>query len=200
MYREVLGAKRIDTRLCAVAGLVHDIGHPPFGHNGERALDDKMKAFGGFEGNAQTLRILSRLEKKIKHSVLFDGDDRAGMNLCYRTLAATIKYDNEIPFTRSKNSGLTKGYYQSEAKLVAIIKDKVLRGKSVPKGVKFKTIECQILDIADDIAYSVYDLEDSLKAGFLSPAGILASDEQLLADVAGEVTKQIGRKVSGLIF
>ena len=91
VYEEELGSNGlINSRLCAAAGLVHDIGHPPFGHNGERALDKKMKEYGGFEGNAQTLRILSRLEKKANYDQPVDGDVRAGMNLCFRTLAAVL--------------------------------------------------------------------------------------------------------------
>lgn len=191
VFKEALGGKKIDSRLCAAAGLVHDIGHPPFGHNGERALDGKMKLYGGFEGNAQTLRILSRLEKKAKYDAPVDGDIRAGLNLCFRTLAAILKYDTEIPVKRPDAKKPKKGYYASEAKIVAEIKRKVLGGKSLPEGEKLKTVECAIMDIADDIAYSVYDLEDSLKAGFLTPASILATDDELLKRVAEVVTEQI---------
>lgn len=196
---QVLGKRLIDGRLCAAAGLVHDIGHPPFGHNGERALDAKMKEHGGFEGNAQTLRILSRLEKKAQYAKPFDGDQRAGLNLAYRTLAAILKYDKEIPAKRKKTEKLVKGYYASEAGIVAEIKKKVLRGKTLPPGAKFKTVECAIMDIADDIAYSVYDLEDSLKAGFLTPATILATNNELLTKVAEEVTKQIKEDIGKTI-
>ncbi|WP_082336827.1 anti-phage deoxyguanosine triphosphatase [Rhizobium ecuadorense] len=195
VYKEVLEKNPISSRLCAAAGLVHDIGHPPFGHNGERALDDKMKKYGGFEGNAQTLRILSRLDKKALYKDEVAGDNRAGMNLCYRTLAAILKYDRVIPLEREEGSKLTKGYYLSEKPIVDRIKEKVLRGKSGPPEGEFKTIECAIMDIADDIAYSVYDLEDSLKAGFLTPATILATDDKRLDDVAADVTNQMGRPV-----
>ncbi|MBX5146679.1 anti-phage deoxyguanosine triphosphatase [Rhizobium lentis] len=192
---------KINSRICAAAGLVHDIGHPPFGHNGERALDAKMKKYGGFEGNAQTLRILSRLEKKARYKEPFGGDDRAGLNLCNRTLAAILKYDAEIPAERDQDSKVAKGYYASEAVIVDNIKTRVLGGKKMPPRAKFKTVECAIMDIADDIAYSVYDLEDSLKAGFLTPATILATDEELLTRVADEVTDQIkddiGEKIDG---
>ncbi|UIJ97414.1 dNTP triphosphohydrolase [Rhizobium leguminosarum] len=109
VFADKLGDKKIDSRLCAAAGLVHDIGHPPFGHNGERALDDKMKLYGGFEGNAQTLRILSRLEKKAKYEAPVDGDIRAGLNLCFRTLAAVLKYDTEITFERPNAKKPPKG-------------------------------------------------------------------------------------------
>jgi dGTPase len=196
VYRDELRGNEIDGRLCAVAGLVHDIGHPPFGHNGERALDEQMLAFGGFEGNAQTLRILSRLDKKVKYTDPVGGDDRAGLNLCYRTLASILKYDAVIPETREEGSKLKKGYYQSEQLLVEDIKEKVLRGKKLPSGEPFKTIECQIMDIADDIAYSVYDLEDSLKAGFLTPAAILASGDKLLETVVKAVSKQLAETVT----
>ncbi|MEP7457521.1 anti-phage deoxyguanosine triphosphatase [Phyllobacterium sp. SB3] len=191
VYAKDLSNEKIDSRLCAAAGLVHDIGHPPFGHNGERALDVKMREYGGFEGNAQTLRILSRLEKKARYDEPVDGDRRAGLNLCFRTLAAILKYDTEIPIERSEAKKPQKGYYSSEATIVADIKYKVLAGKPLPDGTKFKTVECAIMDIADDIAYSVYDLEDSLKAGFLTPASILATDDELLKRVAEVVTEQL---------
>ncbi|GAA4215772.1 anti-phage deoxyguanosine triphosphatase [Sagittula marina] len=197
VYKKELEGQEINSRLCAAAALVHDIGHPPFGHNGERALDRKMKEYGGFEGNAQTLRILSRLEKKETYQEPLDGDERAGMNLCFRTLAAVLKYDSEIEFERPEAKKPKKGYYASEAKIVEKIKLKVLGGKPLPPDVKFKTIECAIMDIADDIAYSVYDLEDSLKAGFLTPASILATDDELLKKVAATVSKQLAGEYDG---
>nr|WP_321981013.1 anti-phage deoxyguanosine triphosphatase [uncultured Cohaesibacter sp.] len=193
IYEEQLGEKKIDSRLCAAAGLVHDIGHPPFGHNGERALDEKMKKYGGFEGNAQTLRILSRLEKKAQYKTPKGGDLRAGMNLCFRTLAAILKYDEEIAISRPAGAKLQKGYYASEAEIVDEIKCKVLGVQEPPKGSKFKTVECAIMDIADDIAYSVYDLEDSLKAGFLTPASILSTDDEMAALVAADVNKELNK-------
>jgi dGTPase len=87
----------IDTDLVETAALAHDLGHPPFGHNGEAALNDCMKNSGGFEGNAQTLRILAKLEKRetrsgaasgVQHPILSGKDNRAGLNLTFRTLAA----------------------------------------------------------------------------------------------------------------
>lgn len=173
----------IDLDLVEFAGLAHDLGHPPFGHNGEHALDDCMKSHGGFEGNAQTLRILSTVEKKVFRSgsegdgpcgIDVNGlDKRLGLNLTYRSLAAILKYDNPIPLKRVKRAPLAKGYYASEQSLVKEIKAHV--GDGIQG--KFKTIECQIMDIADDIAYSTYDLEDAMKGGFTHPL-------KLLADVA----------------
>lgn len=183
----------LDLRLCEAAALLHDIGHPPFGHNGERALDDVMRGAGGFEGNAQTLRIISRLEKKVRKSALTKGDARAGLNLTYRLMAAVLKYDRVIPARRAKGSKLVKGYYQSEADMVRNIK---LHTAGSFGRRKFKTIECSIMDVADDIAYSTYDLEDSMKAGFLSPASILASKNNLLIKVAKKTSEEIGRTIS----
>lgn len=188
---ELKDVGKINSRLCAAAALVHDIGHPPFGHNGERALDEKMRAFGGFEGNGQTLRILTRLEKKATYDQPVDGDNRAGLNLCNRTLASILKYDHEIKEERDGSEEFEKGYYRSEREIVKSIKAKVLAGKTLDKGRKFKTIECSIMDIADDIAYSVYDLEDSLKAGFLTPVSILAAEDSFLETVAAKVTKEL---------
>ena len=193
----------IDTDLVEFAALAHDLGHPPFGHNGEAALDDCMKAYGGFEGNAQTLRLLAAVEKKVlkdakgrengvQCGVSPDGEDlRAGLNLTYRALAAVLKYDQKIPGKRTKDAKLCKGYYGTEAELVKKLKEHV--GKP-PRGYPFKTIECQIMDLADDIAYSTYDLEDAMKAGFSHPLGIRA---RLLADPG--VIDRVHRKVQVVI-
>ncbi|MGJ3702634.1 dGTP triphosphohydrolase [Variovorax sp. AFSI2.2] len=202
----------INVDLVEFAGIAHDLGHPPFGHNGEHALDDCMKKNGGFEGNAQTLRILARVEKKALRAtedkdvcgISVDGSDRRlGLNLTYRSLAAVLKYDNPIPLRRNKGASLEKGYYASEKQLVESIKEHV----GVPSsGGPFKTIECQIMDIADDIAYSTYDLEDAMKGGFAHPlqlrAKVLGSPDliaKLLAKIAPEVPNVEEAEVFGAI-
>lgn len=174
----------IDVDLVEFAGLAHDLGHPPFGHNGERALDACMKSYGGFEGNAQTLRILTKVERKVYkenlnpafvHGIDEDGADaRLGLNLTYRSLASILKYDSEIPRNRAEDEKLHKGYYASEADIVAEIKKHVA---PTFEG-EFKTLECQIMDIADDIAYSTYDLEDAMKAGFTTPLDLVSRANQ----------------------
>lgn len=189
----------IDLDIVEFAGLAHDLGHPPFGHNGERALDACMKRFGGFEGNAQTLRILSRLEKKKVDGdpkedggfgVSLEGEDyRAGLNLTARSLAAVLKYDKVIPVRRDPKSKLAKGYYKCEEELVNWVRSKVLPPER--QNEKLKTIECQIMDLADDIAYSTYDLEDAFKAGFLTPLELLALDKPTRAKVADEVRSHV---------
>jgi len=181
---EYFKTQKLDTKLITTAALIHDLGHPPFGHNGERALDDAMLRHGGFEGNAQTLRILSNNEKKVR-----DDNVAFGLNLTYRTLAAAIKYDNEIPRSRRDGEGLVKGYYESEKKIVKKIKKNVSKSTHEKS---FKTVECYIMDIADDIAYSTFDLEDCFKAGFVTPLDIISSSEELLSAVAKKVTDTIG--------
>nr|WP_236599902.1 dNTP triphosphohydrolase [Ramlibacter alkalitolerans] len=195
------GENAIDLDLVEFAALAHDLGHPPFGHNGERALDDCMKQHGGFEGNAQTLRIVSRVEKKVYDTQAGSGDDpcpiaedgrdlRLGLNLTFRSLAAVLKYDSLIPAQRSEGEKLCKGYYVSEKDLVEKVKASV--GKP-PEGRPFKTIECQVMDIADDIAYSTYDLEDAMKGGFTHPLDLLAQvgDEKLLDEITAKTKREV---------
>ena len=172
----------IDADLVETAALAHDLGHPPFGHNGERALDDCMKGRGGFEGNAQSLRVLSKLSKKEQQL-----SPEVGLNLTHRTLAAILKYDQLIPIERKDDEPLVKGFYHSEAELVRRIKRSVLGEVGKAAGFEFKTVECQIMDIADDIAYSTYDLEDALKAGFVTPIAMVLA-------VREDVYQQIARK------
>lgn len=195
-------AQKLAPDLVEFAGMAHDLGHPPFGHNGEEALDECMrKHFGGFEGNAQTFRILSRLEKKVtgadELSPFISGrDERCGLNLTYRSLASILKYDSVIPIRAAdrpadKRNEVVKGYYDSDKKLVEDIKEKVLGEKYAGK---FKVVECSIMDIADDIAYSTYDMEDVFKSGFLSPLNLFALDPQIYENVVATINKRLKRQ------
>ncbi|HEY8399543.1 MAG TPA: dNTP triphosphohydrolase, partial [Flavihumibacter sp.] len=187
-------AFRINEDICEFAGLAHDLGHPPFGHQGEEALDECLRDHGGFEGNAQTLRVLSRIEKKFKKEPNTKNEEyRYGLNLCYMVLASILKYDKQIPLVsndREENEKYhaVKGYYSTESELVQQIKRHVV-GPNF-KG-KFKTVECQIMDIADDIAYSTYDLEDGFKAGFYHPVMFFYYPEEVFERVAKKVSKAL---------
>lgn len=190
-YAAVL-PEHIDLDLINAAALAHDLGHPPFGHNGEKALDDRMKACGGFEGNAQTFHIICRVEKKevrkdFPRPMDHDGiDQRIGLNWCYRSLASVVKYDRIIPGFRQGDAPLCKGIYESDSDILRNVKENVCADAGPGQ---FNTIEASIMDIADDIAYSTYDLEDALKSELLDPLDILSSRTSLLERVAKKVGK-----------
>ena len=146
-----------DPDLVEAACLSHDLGHPPFGHNGERALDEAAAACGGFEGNAQSLRLLVRLEGK----VITPEGRSAGLNLTRATLDATVKYPwrrGEVGHTHKFNC------YPDDTEVFTWLR------KGAPAGGT--CFESQIMDWADDIAYSVHDVEDALYAGLVSMAAL----------------------------
>ena len=146
--RELGAALGADPDLMEGACLAHDIGHPPFGHNGEEALNLIAQSCGGFEGNAQSLRLLIRLEAK---TVLPDGKS-IGLNLTRASLDAATKY----PWTRAVNAKKF-GVYEDDLEIFNWYRQGVDSSKS--------SMEAQIMDWSDDIAYSVHDLEDSLVSG-----------------------------------
>ena len=142
------------------ACLAHDLGHPPFGHNGERALSSLASDIGGFEGNAQTLRLLTRLEPKVFHP---DGRS-AGVNLTRAALDAAVKY----PWTLAEASAHPKG--ERTAKFCVYPDDQEVFHWLKQGAPQASTpMECQVMDLADDIAYSVHDVEDAIVVGSFVP-------------------------------
>ncbi len=144
--RELAGRLGADPDVVDAACLAHDLGHPPFGHNGEVALDQAAVGCGGFEGNAQSLRELTRLETKVVG---------AGLNLTRATLDAASKY----PWPRSATDPDKYGVYPDDLPVFEWIR------AGAPD--RARCLEAQIMDWADDVAYSVHDLEDGVRAGLV---------------------------------
>ena len=146
----------VDPDLVEAACLTHDLGHSPFGHAGERTLHELMKKFGGFEGNAQTLQIISE--------IIYPGlESRRGMNPTRSFLDGILKY--KALFSEHPEA-LNHFIYDEQAYLRSF----VLAGtelRHIPDLNRFRSLECEIMDWADDTAYCLNDLVDSINAGFL---------------------------------
>lgn len=168
-YRELL-----DADVCEAAALAHDLGHPPFGHNGETVLDQLAQETGrnsgghekdGYEGNAQSLRILTKLAKRTH--------EHDGLNLTVATLRASIKY----PWVRAASGSKHKkfGAFQTEKEEL----DKLFDGMPAEE----QTLEAQIMDWADDVAFSVHDLYDFILAGVIPLSWVSTVDASHLKEL-----------------
>jgi dGTPase len=172
--RELATSLQLAADVVDTACLTHDLGHPPFGHNGERALNEWAEAIGGFEGNAQTLRILTRLEPKVidEHGRSF------GLNLTRASLDASCKYPWTAEHPLPDPGGRLKfGVYPED--------EEVFRWMRADAPGRVRCIEAEVMDLSDDIAYSVHDFEDAVVNGYLDPARLAdpAEHEALLTAI-----------------
>jgi dGTPase len=183
--REMAVEFGIDPDIVDTACLAHDLGHPPFGHNGEKGLNEWAKDFGGFEGNAQTLRLLTRIEQKVysKDGVAF------GLNLTRASLDASCKY----PWTREfavQDSGADRsikfGVYEDDVPVFEWLR---IGAKN-----RVKCFEAQIMDFSDDVAYSVHDFEDAVVEGFIKLEELKGSSQE--AAIVKEIERWNGGNIS----
>jgi dGTPase len=174
--RELGAALGADPDLMESACLAHDLGHPPFGHNGEEALAKISQGIGGFEGNAQSFRLLTRIEAKTVDS---DGLS-VGLNLTRATLDAATKY----PWSSLSNSKKF-GVYGDDQEIFNWVREGAPAEKTC--------MEAQIMDWSDDVAYSVHDLEDALVTGQIDIAHLRRDLPQLhataIADYLSDMTE-----------
>jgi dGTPase len=161
----------LDEDLTETLALAHDLGHPPFGHAGERALDACLQAHGGFDHNAQTLRVLTALEHRYPE---FDG-----LNLTWESLEGIVKHNGPL----TDRSGAPVGRYCDRGVPIGIaeyVKTYDLELSS------FASLEAQVAAIADDIAYDAHDIDDGLRAG------LFAVDDLKVMPLAAEIIAEIG--------
>lgn len=183
--REMAWDLGLNPDLVDMACLAHDLGHPPFGHNGEKALNSWALEFGGFEGNAQTLRLLTRIEPK----VLAANGDSVGLNLTRASLDAACKY----PWRRfegradASSEGATKfGVYEDDLEIFEWMR------QGAPD--RQKSVEAQVMDFADDVAYSVHDFEDAIVSGYVEVRAL--NDSAFEWDLLQKISEWNGHQIA----
>jgi dGTPase len=167
----------LDEDLTETLALAHDLGHPPFGHAGERALDKCLRAYGGFDHNAQTLRVITALEHRYPE---FDG-----LNLTWESLEGIVKHNGPL----AERSGAPARRY-SETGIPVGIAD--FNSKYDLELWSFASLEAQVAAFADDIAYDAHDIDDGLRAGLFSLGDIAA------VELPGQILAEIRKAFPGL--
>jgi dGTPase len=167
----------LDEDLTETLALAHDLGHPPFGHAGERALDACLQAHGGFDHNAQTLRVVTALEHRYPE---FDG-----LNLTWEALEGIVKHNGPL----AERNGLAAGRYRDRGIPVGISE---YNGKYDLELWSFASLEAQIAAIADDIAYDAHDIDDGLRAG------LFTVDDLKVMPLTAEMIAEIDRHYPAL--
>ena len=170
-----------DTDLVETISLIHDIGHPPFGHAGEQRLSELMEPYGGFEANAQNVRILTRLETK--------SEDYDGLNLTRAVIDGQLKY--KTPFPGEKG----KFVYEDD---VEVVEWASKEARTVVDGAKIsdQSFECEIMDWADEVAYAVHDLEDSIHARYITASTF--QNQSLREEIINELSDKFDNDTAGL--
>jgi len=197
---------QIDTALVESVALAHDIGHPPFGHAGEVTLHRLMKPWGGFEGNAQTLRLITEI-------IFTSGRSRRGLNPSRAFMDGVLKYKTLF---RDWDDPVRHFLYDEQERYLDFVFDQRPFPAEYGPGRDrnaLRSLECQIMDWADDTAYSLNDLVDSANAGFVTEAKVrrwageedLAADEAALLEVllaaiaAGDLERVMNRRIGTFV-
>lgn len=161
----------LDEDLTETLALAHDLGHPPFGHAGERALDACLQAHGGFDHNAQTLRVVTSLEHRYPE---FDG-----LNLTWESLEGIVKHNGPL----TDRNGLAAGRHRDRGIPVGISE---YNGRYDLELWSFASLEAQVAAVADDIAYDAHDIDDGLRAGLFSvdDLKVMPLTAEMIAEIA----------------
>ena len=175
--RAIARSLRLDEDLAEALALAHDLGHTPFGHTGEDALEEVMEPYGGFDHNAQALRIVTRLEKRYA--------DYDGLNLAWETLEGLVKHNG--PLLQPDGAPIPK--YAARGLPVAILE---FNGRLPLDLASFASAEAQAAAIADDVAYNAHDIDDGLRAG------LFAIEDLRGVDFVGDLVREIDARHPGL--
>jgi dGTPase len=175
--RSLARALGLDEDLAEALALAHDLGHPPFGHAGERALDEALGRFGGFDHNAQALRIVTELERRY---AAFDG-----LNLTWETLEGLVKHNGPL----TGRDGRAIGRYAEHGVPAAILAYAQVQDLEL---WSFAGAEAQVAALADDIAYDAHDIDDGLRAD------LFTLDDIAAAPIIGGIVTEIDAQFSGL--
>src|ERR1700742_74961 len=161
----------LDEDLTETLALAHDLGHPPFGHAGERALDSCLQAHGGFDHNAQTLRVVTSLEHRYP--------DFDGLNLTWESLEGIVKHNGPL----TERNGTPIGRYREHGIPIGI--SDYIRTWDLELW-SFASLEAQVAAIADDIAYDAHDIDDGLRAGLfgVDDLNVMPLAARMIAEIA----------------